>query len=108
MSLTKHLIALEPDELVEVYSHWAGEIGKPTGDETLVKRELARLMTDSECVSQRYKELPPRCRDFMEWMLVQEDFAVPLSRLDNGGRDLPVKAFEVEAVAFALKPGLMP
>ena len=103
MSLTKHLVALEPDELVEVYSHWAGEIGAPSGDEALVKQELARLMTDTECVSQRYKELPPRCRDFMEWMLVQDDFAVPLSRLDNGRRDLPVKAFEVEAVAFALK-----
>jgi len=103
MSLIKHLVAFEPDELVKVYRHWAGEIGVPTSDETLVKHELVRLMTDRERVTLRYKELPPRCRDFMEWMLEQQDFAVPLSRFDVDGRDLPVKSFEVEAVAFALK-----
>lgn len=103
MSLIKHLVAFEPDELVEVYRHWAGEIGVPTSDETLVKHELVRLMTDQERVTQRFRELPTRCRDFMEWMLEQQDFAVPLSRFDADGRDLPVKSFEVEAVAFALK-----
>ena len=103
MSLIKHLVSLEPDELVEVYRHWAGGIGVPTGDESLVKQELIRLMTDRDRVVLRYKELPGRCRDFLEWMLGQEEFAAPLSRFDDDAGDLPVKPFEVEPVAFALK-----
>jgi hypothetical protein len=103
MSLIKHLVTLERDELVDVYRHWAGNVGVPTGHDDLVKQELIRLMTDRDRVLQRYRELPVRCRDFLKWMLDQEEFAVPLSRLDQDGLELPVKGFEVEAVAYALK-----
>ena len=103
MTLKQHLIRMEPDELVEVYRHWAGEIGVPTNDGGLVQRELLRLMSDHDRVLQRYRELPPKCRDFVGWMLTQEDYAVPISRFDEESPDLPVKVFEVDAIAFALR-----
>jgi hypothetical protein len=103
MSVQFHLATLETDDLVDIYRHWAGDIGAPTGDEALIRGELARLMTDRDRVLQRYRELPSRCRDFLAWLVGQEGYAVPLSRLDEEGGDLPVKPFEVDAVAFALK-----
>ena len=103
MSLMRHLVALEPDELVGVYRHWAGEVGVPSSEDGVIQEELVGLMTDRERVIQRYKELPPRCQAFMEWMLEQQDFAVPLSQLDADGSDMPVRPFEVEAIAFALR-----
>lgn len=104
MTLSKHLTRLEPEELVDVYRHWAGDIGMPTKDGALVQRELIRLMTDRDRVMKRFAELPAKCRDFVTWMLNHEDFAFPVSKFRTEDiADLPIKGFEVDAIAFALK-----
>lgn len=103
MSVRRHIVSLEPEELVDLYRHWTGVEDVPDSDEETLKLNLARLMTDHERVTQRYRDLPPKCREFVAWLLGQEDYAVPASRLDDDAADLPIKPFEVDAVAFALK-----
>ena len=101
--MDRHLANLDGDILADVYRHWAGDIGVPTGDRELVRRELARLMSDPSRVRSRYEELAARCRDLLVWMLDQDEFAVPCSRLDEGGVDLPLKPMEVDGVVMALR-----
>lgn len=101
--MIQHLESLDHENLVDVYRHWAGDIGVPTRDGALVRRELARLMSDQARVMQRFRELPPRCRDFLAWIIAKPGYAVPLSVFDEEGDDLPVKPVEAESVAMHLK-----
>lgn len=104
MTLSKHLTRLDSGDLVDVYRHWAGDVGMPTRDESLLQRELLRLMTDQDRVLKRFRELPAKCRDFLSWLLNQEDYAFPVpGRGEEGIPDLPISAYEVDAVAFALR-----
>ena len=103
MSLHDFINTLGQTEVSDLWRHWNGGTEPARVGHDALRREVVRLMSDVGRVRQRVRELPPRCREFLFWLLRQPQHAVALELLEQGHEECPLNAAEVESARTTLR-----
>ncbi|MSR74449.1 MAG: hypothetical protein EXS14_03110 [Planctomycetes bacterium] len=103
MSLHDYINALGQAEISDLWRHWNGGTEPARMAHDALRREVVRLMSDVGRVRQRVRELPPRCREFLFWLVRQPQHELPLSRFESDGLDCPLSLTEIESARATLR-----
>ena len=103
MSLHDFINTLGQTEISDLWRHWNGGTEPARMAHDALRREVVRLMSDVGRVRQRVRELPPRCREFLFWLVRQPQHAMPLSKFESQETDCPLSLTEIESARATLR-----